>query len=145
MDLLKLNVVEMANQGVQVELTYPMDGKDGDVEFEKGDTILDDDGKAWGVTVLGSDSDTYRNAQKKRLSQKINQKKGDKQNKIDLDHEERKGAELLAKCTTSMYVLEGGKSVKNEFSEYVRVYLSYPWVREQVEKEMGDRSALTIS
>lgn len=136
MDLSKLDVVKIANEGTVCELTHPA----------TGEILTDEKGKepkAFYVRMLGSDSDVYRNAIKRRFER--NQNKRSKTNKIDLDDAERKGAELLAKCTTECYLVEDGKAIDCTQSEMIRLYLKYPWLKEQAEAHMADRSNLIES
>jgi len=143
MDLLNLDVVELANAGTVLELTYPMNVTDGDKEHEKGDVIKDADGVPWSIGLLGSDSDEFRKGNKKRLELKFD-KKG-KIQKPDADREELKLIELMARCVTSVHIVEGKKPVKLSRDEMVRIFKKYPWTREQAEEHMADRSALTMS
>lgn len=144
MDLKKLDVVAMANKGTVLELKSPFDFTDSDTgkDFLKGDVLTDKDGKAFSIKLLGSDSNTYRNGIKAKLQKRIN-KGDDKREKVDLDHEQLKAAELMAKCTTDCYFIEDGKPVSCTASEMTRIYMTYPWIREQAEAFMADRSALT--
>jgi len=134
MDLLKLDVVKQANSGALLELVHP----------STGDLLTDEKGKnpkTFFLRLLGSDSDTYRNAIKRRFEQT----QGKKKQKVDLDEAQRKGAELLARCTTECYLIEDGKAVECTHSEMMRLYLKYPWLREQAEEFIGDRSNLMMS
>jgi len=133
MDLSKLNVVELANEGAVLELLHP----------STGEVLTDEkkESKVFFLRLLGSDSDTYRNAIKRRFES--NNK--NKNKKLDLDAAQRKAAELLAKCTVDCYMLEDDKPVECNLSEMTRVYLKYPWIREQAEEFMADRSNLIES
>ncbi len=133
MDLSKLNVVELANEGAVLELLHP----------STGEVLTDEkkESKVFFLRLLGSDSDTYRNAIKRRFES--NNK--NKNKKLDLDAAQRKAAELLAKCTIDCYMLEDGKAIECNLSEMTRVYLKYPWIREQAEEFMADRSNLIES
>lgn len=143
MDLSKLDVVKFANEGVKVELLNPFTDEP---LTDEGDKLGDKDNiKPFFVRVLGSDSDVYRSGMKRKLESRFNKKKTNKSESVDLDHEERKGAELIAKCTTDCYFIENGKVVECTKAEMTRVYLKYPWMREQAEAQMGDRSALMQS
>lgn len=131
MDLLNLDVVRMANEGTVLELLHPA----------TGEALTDEKGKepkAFFLRLLGSDSDTFRSTLKRRAER--NQSKKNK--KVDLDEVELRAAELLAKCTTEIYLIEDGKPVVYSRSEMTRVYLKYPWIREQAEEHMADRSVL---
>jgi hypothetical protein len=145
MDLTQLDLVEKANAGSLMEVTYPANGTNPETgePFYKGEVIIDADGNPWSVTLLGSDSDIYRNAQKRKLESRFNSKKKNGADKVDLDEEQRKGAELMAKCSIDCNIYEGkGKKVQCTPSEMVRLYLKYPWLREQAETYMTDRDNL---
>ncbi len=134
MDLNTLDVVKLANEGTVLELLHPATGEV--LTDEKGKTP-----KAFFLRLLGSDSDTYRNAIKRRFERNQNKKN----QKIDLDDAQIKAAELLAKCTTDCYMIEDGKQIECTHSEMTRLYLKYPWMREQAEEAMADRSVLMTS
>lgn len=131
MDLNKLDVVKLANEGTVLELLHPT----------TGDVLTDEKGdkpKVFFLRLLGSDSDTYRNTIKRRFERNQNKKN----QKLDLDDAQLKAAELLAKCTTDCYMIEDGKPVDCTKENMVRLYLKLPWLREQAEQHMSDRSVL---
>jgi len=158
MDLNTLDVIKLANEGTVLELLHPATGEvlaDKTEEYEESvDKInsndsLSDDQKAkkieglekpkpFYLRLLGSDSDTYRNAMKRRFERNQNKKN----QKINLDDAQIKAAELLAKCTTDCFMIEDGKAIVCNHSEMTRLYLKYPWMREQAEEAMADRSVL---
>ncbi len=128
MDLSTLDVVSASNQGATLELIHP-------VTEEK---IVDDDGNVMSITVLGTDSQTYRDILKARTRQRLNQKK---QSKIDLDEAEHKGLELLARCTMGWAnIYDEGEKVPFSFEAALNLYKKYPWIKEQVDNFMADRS-----
>ena len=132
-NLNSLDVVELANSGEILKVTHPATGE---VLTDEGEKVGDPKNiKDWFVRLLGSDSDKYRNAIKKRFEQ--SQK--NKNKNIGLGEAQRKGAELLAKCTTDCYIIEGDAAVKFSTDEMVRLYLKYPFLREQAEEFMADR------
>ena len=140
MDLSKLDVVKLANEGTVLELLHP---GNGEVLTDEGDKLGDPKNiKPFYVRMLGSDSDVYREGTKRHLEKSMNSKK---KAKVDLDDAKLKAAELIAKCTTECYFIENGKVVECNKSEMIRIYLKYPWIREQAEAHMGDRSALMQS
>ena len=139
-DLNNLDVVKLANQGTILELINPGNGETLTDEGEKlGDKK---DIKPFYVRLLGSDSDVYRNTIKRRFEQSQGKNKS---KKIDIEEAQQKGAELIARCTTDCYMIEDGKAVECTQLEMVRLYLKYPWLREQAEEHIGDRSALMTS
>lgn len=124
MDFTKLDVTSAANQGAVMQVTHPATG---------------DDLEGTTVTLLGSDSDLYRKEMKKRAEQSLNQKSS-RNKKVDLDEAQRKGAELLAKLTTGWTgIFEGKTEIECKFDNCVKMYLKYPWLREQVETFISDR------
>ena len=132
----------MANNGAKLDLVCPFDFTDEKGEFfAQGDPLVDAKGKNFYLCLLGTDSDVYRNAIKRRFEK--NQKQ--KNQKIDLDDAQLKAAQLLAKCTTECYMLENNKSVECTRDNLTRLYLNLPWLREQAETFMGDRSNLSTS
>ena len=128
MDLTKLDVVSLANEGSRLELIHPTTGEP-----------LTDEGKPakpYFIQLLGSDSDAYRNVLKRRAEKTVT----NKNKKVDIEKSLRDGASLLAKCTIDCYMIENGKQVQCQRDELIRLYLGYPWIREQVEQFMVDRS-----
>ena len=133
------NVVEKANAGVIVELLDPFNG---DKLTDDGEKVADKKNiKPLFIKLLGSDSDVYRNEIKRNFDK--NQR--NKNKKVDLDEAMRKGAELLAKCTTDCYLIEDDKVVVCTQSEMIRLYLKYPWLYEQANAFHENRSNLVQS
>ena len=105
-NLNSLNVVEKANEGTVLELINPFNGEP---LTDEGEKIADKKNiKPLYLRLLGSDSDTYRNAIKRRFE---NSQGKNKSKKIDLDDAQLKAAELLARCTTECYLIEDEKAV----------------------------------
>lgn len=128
MDLTNLDVISFANEGSKLELCHPT----------TGEVLMDDSvpPKAFYVQLQGSDSDAFRNVMRRRAEKSFK----NKDKKIDLEEAQRSGAQLLAKCTVDCYMVEDGKEIGCDRDELTRLYLRYPWIREQVEEFMGDRS-----
>ena len=156
MDLTNLDVVKVANEGSVLKLKCPIDfiDENGVTLFEAGDVLNDckgkvaegelkNQGKDFFVRLLGTDSDKYRTLTKRSLEKTFNAK--DKKKKVDLDNSERETAEKFAKCTTECYFIENKKAIECTTSELTRVYLKYPWIREQVDAFMADRANFTKS
>ena len=124
MDFTKLDVTTSANAGAVMQVTHPSTGD----ELE-GTTI----------TLLGQDSDIYQKEIKKRAEQSLNNRNG-RNKKVDLDEAKIKGAELLARLTTAWTgIAEGKTELECNFDNCVKMYLKYPWLREQVEAFITDR------
>lgn len=124
-DLNLLDSVAVANQGETLALLHPGTNEELDIT----------------ITLMGSDSDEYRTTIKKRFEAAQRQAKNKRNQDVDLDDAEQKSQELLAKMTLGWENLEmDGKSVKFSFEAAKDVYARFPWIREQVEKFISDRS-----
>ena len=130
MDLSNLDVVACANEGSILELLHPVDG-----------TVLTDEKgkkpKAFFIRLLGDDSDKFRSGVRRAFE------KNEKSKKTDIDKMLRQSAELLAKCTIDCYFIENKKPVDCTAQEMTRIYLKYPWISEQANEHMKDRSNFT--
>ena len=106
----------------------------------EGNSFVDDDGNPITITVKGSDSKLYTQAQHDSVSKRINKRMGKGSMKLKSDEWEQDALDLLIKCTVgwSGIVLD---SKALEFSEAnVRlVYTQFPWIREQVDEFVQDR------
>jgi len=123
MDLSTLDVQKVAESGATLDVRHPVTG------------IAIDGMK---ITVLGTDSKTYRDAVKSRMRQRVNQRK--KQD-FDPDKAEREGLELLADLTVDWQGIElDGESLKCTRENCVKVYGRFSWIREQVDEFIADRA-----
>ena len=131
MDLSNLDVVALAEQGVTVELKHPATGES--LTNDKGDKMI--------VVVAGSDSKIFKSEVNARVKQ--NMLKKSKKDDVDIEGMEKRGAELLAKCTLSWSgIQEAGKDVAFSVAAAQSLYLKYPWIKEQVDAACGDRAEL---
>lgn len=122
MDLAKYDITQKANDGADLVLEHPVTG-------EKLDAVL---------TLVGHDSDLYSNKIRDIAQKQINNKS--KSKSVDFANAERQSAELLASCTIGWKnIEEGGKAVPFSKDACFQMYLKYKWIREQVDKFVGDR------
>lgn len=135
MDLNKLDVKKLANEGTIMKVRHP-DPSNNEILNDGKKEPLD-----FYLRLLGSDSDVYRNAIKRRFENR----RGKKAGKVDLDQAERDAAALLAKCTTDCYLILNGKPVECDVPTLTKIYLDFPWLKEQAEEHMGDRGNLLES
>lgn len=136
MDLRDFDVVADSNKGSVLELRSPYDN-----------TIVNDgkgkDPNNYYVKLLGEDSDVFRNSVKRDYEKSL-KKKND-----DVEKDIRDSAQRLAKCTIDCYFLESEKEgekpkpVDCTTQEMFRIYMKYPWIREQVQVYMKDRANFT--
>ena len=142
------NVVEKANEGSALELVAPADkyDKDGDIIFFKGDKLTDKDEKSADpknvkvlyIKLLGADSDKYRKLTSIDYDRRLNKKN----KKIDTLALMDENATRFARCTTECYLFDQGKLIECNFSTMYGIYKNVPWVYEQVEAHLDDRSNL---
>jgi hypothetical protein len=131
MDLSNLDVVALAEKGVTVELKHPA----------TGETLANDKGDKMIVVVAGSDSKIFKAEVNARVKQSMLKKS--KKDDVDIEGMEKRGAELLAKCTLSWSgIQEAGKDVPFSIAAAQSLFLKYPWIKEQVDAACGDRAEL---
>lgn len=131
MDLSKLNVTALADAGITVHLRHPA----------TGEKLTNDKGEPMVVTVAGSDSALFKGELKARIRQaNLNKKRKDD---VDIEEIERRGVELIAKCTLSWSGLQmDGKDLPFSYQAAVKLYSEHSWIKEQVDAAMADRSEL---
>jgi len=126
-DISSLDVVKAANDGANVELVHPVSGE----------------GLGIRVRVIGKDSDEFRRliaAQSRRRVQRM-AKQGRGVKAPDQEEIEHENVDLLAASTLGWEgMVYEGKELPFTRENAVMVYSKYPWVREQVDVAIGDRS-----
>lgn len=119
MDLSKLNITDSANSGATVTLRDP-------VTLEDLDTT---------ITVVGRDSDIFRNHVKKIVDKNRSKKR------LSMDEAERQNIELLAVCTIAWTNVQEGDTVYEcSFENAKYIYKKYPWIREQLDEFQEERA-----
>jgi len=127
MDLASLAV---SQEGQTLELRHPIEG-----------TVLKTDkGKPITITLVGTDSDVFRKAQRSILDRRLNQKGKTKLSAAELEEE---AVTTLISCTLgwSGIVLDGEELAFNK--DNVRKLYSrtdLPWIRDQVDEFIADRA-----
>ena len=90
------------------------------------------------IQLYSADSDTYRAAVRKFGNKKLNEKKNRKQSIEEL---EESSASLLATATHGWSGLKIGENeLAFNFANAKKLYRDFPWIREQVEDFINDRS-----
>jgi len=126
MDLKKYNVTAAADKGADLVLVDPINGDDLD-----------------GVTIklLGTDSAAYRNYERDVQRKRIAKLAKSRNRKADFSVSEEDECEMLAVCTVGWSGLnEDGEELKYSHEAAVRLYMDYPWIKEQVDLFIGDRA-----
>lgn len=106
---------------------------------ETDETLYDDDGNEMYVELYGQDSKQYKqitNAQQNRNIQKMQRgKRG-----MTAEQMEANALEILAGCTVSWNIVINGEKPECDEATVKQVYTDYPWLREQVDNFIYDRT-----
>lgn len=130
MDLNKYNLSKSADAGADLALEDPVTGEELDVI----------------ITLLGSDSAAYRNKAREMQRDRISKMAKSRSKKLDLSVSEKEECELLAACTIGWDGIElDGVEIKFTYDEAVKLYLDFPWIKEQVDEFIGDRANFLVS
>ena len=126
-DLASIDTVAGANKGFDVSIYHP-----GTLE-DLGITI----------TVLGKDSDLYRQKSTKMQQKRLDKlaKGGFRKKNMNIDGSDADAIRLLAECTTGWIgVIENKEEIPFSVDNAIDLYTKYPWMREQIDEAIADRS-----
>lgn len=125
-DLGSIDTIKDANTGAEVELYHPIEGTDLGIT----------------VRVVGHDGDLFKQIQAEQNRKRIQKmQKTQFKGVVDADQE---AIELLAGCTQGWAgMVLGGKEVPFSYENAVALYTKYPWMKEQIDVAVGDRSVFT--
>ena len=101
-------------------------------------------GEAVGVYIMlaGADSSVHRKASVNISKRRLNGQKGFRNRGFDPEKAEAENIEILAACTLSWKgVLVDGAPLPCSRDNAIKMYTRFPWLREQVEQFISDRSA----
>ena len=102
-----------------------------------GEVIRDDKDKAFTITLLGSDTNSY----KAEFNAVLKEVRAQKKDQTERESEKR-GATMLAKITTDCYLIMDSKKMKYSVEAMADLYFNpeYTWIREQVEAFTRNRA-----
>lgn len=106
-----------------------------------GEALTDDQGQPMWVEVYGADSARYR-----KIDQQINDRNLQKalrsggRNAVSTEQLVAQEWERLTHCISAWHIVVGGEVPPCEPARIREVFESLPWLREQVEAGMKDRS-----
>ena len=126
MDLSELDSVKACNDGADLNLYHPGTGEPLDII----------------IRCAGPDSDAFNRANRKMQDKRLHQSmKGGKRRMSSEDLDEDT-IELLAACTLSWneHMVVDGERVEFSLDNARMIYRRFPWIREQVNRFVGDRS-----
>lgn len=133
MDLSNLNVVGAANQGATMELRHPTSG-----EALKYD--VDGEERVMHLVLLGRDSDELRRNQRKIIDKRLRDQQRGRVTKVAAADLERESVEILASAVVGGVVYLQGKEVPVTSDTFVDLVARFPWIREQADAFVEDRS-----
>lgn len=133
-NLPEIDVVEAANAGIEFSL-----------ERLDGEPLLNAKKEAVTLTVLGTDSETYRKASRKLAKARVDRasKKGQRLGADEaLDLLDAENVDLLVACTTNWSGVLDSKDKPVPFTEAScrAFYLKFPPAREQADRVISDRT-----
>lgn len=92
------------------------------------------------ITIVGKDSDPFQAAQRARMNTRLHEAKKSGANTPSAEQIDEENLTLLCKCVINWRTLILGGEEFPYTPENVRKLLTeYPWVREQIDEEVGDR------
>ena len=134
MDLNTLDIVAAADRGAVLNLRHPINGS----------ILKDEEGSTLDVTLMGRDSREFRAAQHRIAERRVRRRKGHRMPEATISPEqlEEDELDLLASVTRSFStnITLDGKPILTR-QDYVLAYGRFPWVKEQVDSFIIDRSA----
>ena len=93
------------------------------------------------ITLAGADSSVHRKASVNISKRRLNGRKGFRNRGFDPEKMEAENIEVLAACTLSWKgVIVDGAPLPCSRDNAIKMFTRFPWLREQVEQFIGDRS-----
>lgn len=124
-DFSNLGTAAMANEGVVVELRHPTE------RTPMGAYI----------TVLGKDGTVFRRLERTQTNRRLTEAARTRDLALKAEEIEADRLDLLVACTKGWEgILKNGEPIPFSPENVRKLYTDYPWVSEQVERAMGDRS-----
>lgn len=123
MDLGSVDTIASSNEGATLVLLHPKTGEETDIQ----------------IVLYGPDSDVVRRLKREQSERTLEalRKPGSKPKLEELD---RAASVFLAGATKGWANVErDGKPYPFTFENAVDLYQSFPWIREQVDRFIGDR------
>ena len=103
-----------------------------------GVEAFDDDGKPVTIELYSADSDVFRKAIRKYGNKQLNEKQNRRKS---MEEFEANSSKILAQATVGWSGLhEHDSELVFNLGNAERLYMQYPWIREQVEEFINDRA-----
>lgn len=124
-DFTTRDVAQKAEEGAELEVLDPVTG----------------DGVGVFITLAGADSVIHRKAAATIAKRRMSNMKGFRNMALDPEKFEAEGIEVLAACTLAWKgVVVDGASLPCSRDNAIMLYTRFPWLREQVDQFISDRS-----
>ena len=125
-DFASRDVAAKAEEGAELEVLDPVTGEAVGVY----------------ITLAGADSAVHRKAAVNASKRRLNSQKGFRNKGFDLEKMQEESIEIFAACTLSWRGVQvDGALLPCSRDNAIKMYTRFPWLREQVEQFIGDRSA----
>lgn len=129
MDLSVLDTRKAAEEGAKLQLRHPVD--DTPLTGDKGEPIT--------ITVIGTDSQTFKRAMHAQADRRIN--KPNSRRVMTMQSVEDDSINLLVAATIDWEgIVVDGKELPFSNENAHALYERFPWIREQVNIFVGDRA-----
>lgn len=125
MDISKIDSVKAASLGAVMKLMHPTENT----------VLTNDDGTPMTITLLGTDSDVYRKAQRLAINRRMKSRKPATAEDIDSD-----ALDLLSVSTVDWKITLAGSMPACSTEAARDLYATVPWIKEQVDTFINDRS-----
>jgi hypothetical protein len=124
-DLGSLDTCEASEMGAVLEVMHPTDNTPLGIK----------------ITLAGADSDVYRKTVNKSVNKRVQRMKPGQSLPFTAEEQEENGLALLAACTLAWDgVVVDGEALPCSKENAKELYRRFPWLREQVDMFIGDRS-----
>jgi hypothetical protein len=126
MDLSNLDTTRLSNDGVAMPLRHPVTR-----------AVLTHDGRTQQITMVGMDSDRWREAVRRQNQARIDRMTGTKIVAAELEEEK---IELLAAAATGWSVFVDGSWAPFSPDAVLKFYRRFPWAMEDADRFIASRA-----
>lgn len=128
-DIAAFDTVTACETGAQMEVRNP----------RTGEVLRHEDGRAFTITFLGKDSDTFRTLARQQSDRRIASSMRTRAPTLTAVAE-KDDLELIVAMTQEWDIILDGKPAPCDAKSYRAAYLKYPWLREQGDEFVGVRA-----
>lgn len=108
--------------------------------------LENDEGEAMTITLVGIDSSEWRQAQRKLTNRRLSLARKGQQSALDADALEEEGIDTLVACTKGWAGIQlDGEPLPFSAENARKLYTRFVWIREQVDRFVGNRANFTTA